>query len=212
MHELVTRTITGFVLALVAWFIFFQAPVYILSICFFAVLITILVKEWPQFKLWWLTAFYPVLPFVCLILLNQSQYRALLFLLFIMVYSHDTGAYCTGKLFGKHKIAPTISPGKTWEGFFGGLLLSYCASFIAIKYMGFNPSLIFLVFFILIINILAVLGDLFESYLKRRVHIKDSGTLLPGHGGLLDRFDSLMFAGPLIYLLTFNSFFLAQFF
>jgi phosphatidate cytidylyltransferase len=111
----------------------------------------------------------------------------------------DTGAYFFGRYLGKHKLAPRISPSKTWEGFFGGLAASVGA--------GFFTKLIILpslppadcVFIGLIAGILGPIGDLAESMLKRSFHVKDSSHLLPGHGGMLDRIDGLVFNGIVVY-------------
>lgn len=122
-------------------------------------------------------------------------YAFLNFLLVSMVAAHDTGSYIAGKLWGKHKIAPSISPGKTWEGFLGGLI-----SALGVTLFFFEPTAS-IMFFTLVVSTLALLGDLFESFLKRRANLKDSGTLLPGHGGILDRIDAILFVAPLFYFL-----------
>jgi len=137
--------------------------------------------------------FYPVLPFILLILMNQNpDYRNLLFILFILIAAFDTGSYCTGMLIGRHNIAPTISPAKTWEGFAGGYFFALIGLLLVIWKSNSSPSFSFIMIFTLVTCILALCGDLFESSLKRRVGIKDSGTILPGHGGFLDRFDGIL--------------------
>lgn len=121
------------------------------------------------------------------------------FMLFVLIWSSDTFAYLTGKFFGKHKMAPKISPKKTWEGFAGGVLL---AVFVAInlgKYFGTIPQWEWICI-ALIIGIFGTMGDLVESMLKRSLDVKDSGHILPGHGGFLDRFDGLLVAAPLVYV------------
>ena len=115
------------------------------------------------------------------------------------IWLADSGAYFFGKQFGKKKLAPTISPGKTWEGFLGALFVVSSFS-IAVTYFGFVNSYTAIFFFNLIL-VLSVEGDLFESYIKRMAKVKDSGDLIPGHGGVLDRIDSLCSSLPLATLI-----------
>ncbi len=117
--------------------------------------------------------------------------------LLVVVWLMDTGGYFFGKRFGKHKLATSISPNKTWEGLTGGLLLTSVAFFISIA-IGLPAELGMLNWLALTIlaALASVIGDLFESLIKRSYHIKDSGQLLPGHGGMLDRIDSLLAASP----------------
>lgn len=111
------------------------------------------------------------------------------YMIFLIVWITDSGAYLVGKMMGKTKLAPTISPNKTWEGFWGGSLL--CALVCSLIYLkGDVTFLCFIKFFAL--SIVAHLGDLLQSATKRYLSIKDFGTLIPGHGGFLDRFDSFL--------------------
>ena len=137
--------------------------------------------------------------------------------LFILIWCSDTFAYCGGSLFGKHKMFERISPKKTWEGFaIGGLFT--CAAAAGLSFIPyFSDALLYgastttnvlaWVFFGLIVFVMGTLGDLIESMFKRAYGVKDSGNIMPGHGGMLDRFDSFLFAMPfcLIYwvLITF---------
>ncbi len=116
----------------------------------------------------------------------------------ILLWSNDTGAYLVGRSFGKQKLFERISPKKTWEGFFGGLLLAVIASLILHHYFPVLHSYQWITV-ALLIGVFGTLGDLVESMLKRSLLVKDSGTILPGHGGLLDRFDGLLIAAPLVY-------------
>lgn len=201
MTEFVTRVITGLVLGSIFWvsFIFFP-PIYF-SVLLVGILSIIMLFEWrrlfPQHpaSFWLLWPFYPVLPFALLIYLNQHPvYHNLLLELFVLVASFDTGSYIVGWLIGRHKIAPTISPGKTWEGAIGGYLFALIGlSFLVIYEQGRLIPWWIIGGFTLLICVLSFLGDLFESWLKRRAHIKHSGTMLPGHGGFLDRFDGILF-------------------
>ena len=119
--------------------------------------------------------------------------------LFILIWVNDTFAYIIGKSIGRHKLFPSISPKKTIEGFFGGLVFACAASYFIHKFTG---SLNFNIWFSLavVMSTLGTFGDLIESKLKREAGVKDSGTLMPGHGGLYDRLDSVLFASPFIYL------------
>lgn len=120
------------------------------------------------------------------------------FLTFILVWATDTFAYLIGRAVGRHLLAPQVSPKKTLEGAAGGLFFCVLSGLIAWKVIGGLPWTSFLGLS-LIIGISGQIGDLFESALKRSVNIKDSGNLIPGHGGILDRFDSLLFVIPLVY-------------
>lgn len=117
--------------------------------------------------------------------------------LFLLVWVADIGAYIAGKSFGKHKLAPQVSPGKTIEGMMGALILTAIFGYTVAHFLD-QKIWPFMVFFPLIAAI-SVVGDLFASLLKRHASIKDSGFLLPGHGGFLDRFDSLIAAAPFYY-------------
>lgn len=123
----------------------------------------------------------------------------LLSFFFLVLMGSDTGAYYAGRAFGKHKLAPTISPGKTWEGAVGGMLSSLLLATLA--HYWFFPELPLKAALPLaaVMNVLGVVGDLTESALKRGANAKDAASLLPGHGGFLDRLDSLLFNAPLIY-------------
>ncbi len=125
--------------------------------------------------------------------------KEFVFYVLLIVWSGDTGAYYSGSSFGKHKFAPMISPKKSIEGAVGGLLASLAASCIA--KLTFFPffSWPHYVVLALLLSVIAQLGDLCESMLKRAVNVKDSGSILPGHGGILDRLDGVMFATPILY-------------
>lgn len=149
---------------------------------------------------------YAAIPFIFFMSLGfvEDTYNAYIPLGFLIIlWTNDTGAYLAGRSMGRHKLFERISPNKTWEGFVGGVILAVIAGFILSHYFGFLPLWSW-VCMALIVGIFGTLGDLVESMLKRNVGVKDSGNLLPGHGGLLDRFDGLLIAAPLVYLFLKN--------
>ncbi len=123
----------------------------------------------------------------------------LLSLFFLIIVASDTGAYYTGRNLGKHKLVPLISPGKTVEGSIGGLLSAVLAALIT-KYTFFTSlPLMHAIGLAIVMNIISQMGDLFESLIKRGAGAKDAASIIPGHGGLLDRLDSILFNAPLLY-------------
>ncbi len=149
---------------------------------------------------------YVVLPyaaFVSIAFVQEGIYNPKLILGFLfLLWANDTGAYLNGVQFGRTKLMEKISPKKTWEGFAGGLGLSIITAIIISRYFVFLYLHEWIIVSILIV-IFGTLGDLVESMFKRSMNVKDSGKILPGHGGLLDRFDGLLMAAPfvLIYLI-----------
>ena len=136
----------------------------------------------------------------------------LILFIYVFLWCNDTGAYCTGSLLGRHKLFPSVSPGKTWEGSVGGGILTVAVSQL-IAFLGPTAEGSSTVFgltpwqwgiFALLVVVFGTWGDLVESLFKRRLGIKDSGHILPGHGGMLDRFDSSLLAIPVVvaYLFT----------
>lgn len=124
---------------------------------------------------------------------------AVLAWLLLVVWSADIAAYFVGIAIGRHKLAPQVSPGKSWEGFGAAASTAALAGAVASPLAALPPA--FAGMTGMAVAVAAVLGDLFESALKRRAGVKDSGVLLPGHGGVLDRFDGLLFAAPVAYLI-----------
>ncbi|HIJ90726.1 MAG: phosphatidate cytidylyltransferase [Desulfobulbaceae bacterium] len=140
------------------------------------------------------------------LLLALPQGRAWLLLLTAITAASDTAAFYTGSKFGKHKLCPAISPGKTWEGFLGGLVGSLAAALLVRHFFLPEQSLLWICSIVLLLGCLGAAGDLSESVIKRAFGVKDSGSILPGHGGLLDRIDSLLLTAPLLfYLLYFQT-------
>jgi phosphatidate cytidylyltransferase len=119
---------------------------------------------------------------------------------FILIWVNDSFAYIVGKNFGKQKLFYSISPHKTVEGFLGGLFFCCLSASFVSRYIDDSISTSYWLIIAIIISIFGTLGDLIESKLKRRSNVKDSGVIIPGHGGLLDRLDSIIFASPYIYL------------
>lgn len=133
-----------------------------------------------------------------LLLTRQSGLELLLFVLFV-VWSTDIGAYLIGRKLGKHKLAPAISPNKTIEGALGGIAMAIIVGFIYLAYYPQVNSTSWMLVLTIVLSIAGQLGDLVESAFKRYYDVKDSGKILPGHGGILDRFDSLLFVLPILY-------------
>ncbi|MBP9837484.1 MAG: CDP-archaeol synthase [Proteobacteria bacterium] len=125
----------------------------------------------------------------------ESDY---IYWLLITVCTTDSFAYFTGKLFGKNKITPRISPNKTIEGLIGGIIAAITVASVFKIYFNINLTNTAYIIFTLILIVVSIFGDLFESYIKRIYNKKDSGTILPGHGGVLDRIDSIIFCAPIL--------------
>lgn len=145
---------------------------------------------------------YVALPFSLTALLATSADRLIIVLcIFVFLWCSDTGAYCCGSLFGRHKLFLRVSPGKTWEGSIGGGVLTLAASQLVAVFVSALTSLQW-AGFALVVVIFGTWGDLVESLFKRQLGVKDSGHILPGHGGMLDRFDSSLLAIPacIVYL------------
>jgi phosphatidate cytidylyltransferase len=177
--------------------------------CFF--LVELFVKKKTVFRIPvpLLSFAYVGIPCFCLMLLagihnaytgaelSFTPYKVLGMIYFIWI--NDTFAYLVGSFLGKHKMYEKVSPGKTWEGTIGGAILCIAASFLVAKLFPQLPTIHWVVISV-IVAIVGTLGDLFESMIKRMAGVKDSGAIMPGHGGVLDRFDSLFFATPFVFV------------
>jgi len=144
---------------------------------------------------------YVAVPFSLLnylVIYTGSYSYHILFGFFFILWSNDTGAYLAGSAFGKNKLFPRISPGKSWEGSIGGAIVSYIVAYIISGWYTDIKVIDWMVIATILI-IIGTLGDLVESLYKRSKNVKDSGSLLPGHGGILDRFDSLIMAVPFVF-------------
>ena len=137
---------------------------------------------------------------IAMVVLHSISPYWLLLLLFL-IWGADTGAYFAGRAFGKHKLAPQVSPGKSWEGVAGAMAMTVVVALVGGILLDVSGVALFgLVILALVTVAFSIVGDLIESLMKRRAGVKDSGTLLPGHGGVLDRIDSLTAAAPLFAL------------
>jgi phosphatidate cytidylyltransferase len=167
----------------------------------------------------WIIVFYSAVPFAISALLLWSKlsspvemfgfeilhpnyFPKLLLSIFLLIWTFDSFAYISGSLFGKHKILPKVSPKKSWEGFFGGLIISIVLGLLLQYFWGIMIPLEW-VGLSLIVAVFGTFGDFMESQLKRMANVKDSGNIMPGHGGLFDRFDSFLMIMPFatVYLI-----------
>lgn len=174
----------------------------------------VLVKAYPAATRFWAPRWVQTLMGVLVIVpawaglafLNATENGAwLIMILIVSVVCADTGAYFVGRRFGKTKLAPNVSPGKSMEGFFGGLVCSTLFGLCLVWFADVSPGGGWLLATVVLASLASVFGDLLESMLKRNRGIKDSGRVLPGHGGVLDRLDSITAATPVftfIYLLS----------
>ena len=193
MNELTARTLTGLILIAMALIASVEGG-YVLAVLV-ALAATAMFYEWTRMTKGWGAAWYiggflyAVLPALGLLWVREREGLNLLIWIFIVTWSTDIGAYFAGRKFGKRKLAPSISPGKTVEGLFGGIVAATLLGGAWVIGADLaRPLLVLAPLF----AIAAQAGDLFESALKRRAGVKDSGAWLPGHGGVLDRLDGLV--------------------
>jgi CDP-diglyceride synthetase len=172
--------------------------------------ITLAILKYPKSQVIWGKSWVvTVLSLILLPVFSQSLFaiftfekgRALLVYLLFLVWASDIGAYLAGKQWGKHKLIPAVSPGKTKEGVLGGSILALLVSLIAGLYIP-HQNWILWCSVALLVSVISLIGDLSISMLKRRVQLKDTGSLFPGHGGVLDRLDSLIAATPFFYFMA----------
>jgi phosphatidate cytidylyltransferase len=145
---------------------------------------------------------YGLIPFVLLLILprfTQPYQNKIVLSIFIMIWCNDTFAYLVGKNFGKHKLMP-ISPKKTIEGFIGGVVFTLLSGYVISIYFNFFSVTLWICSAV-VVSLFGTLGDLVESKFKREAGVKDSGNIMPGHGGALDRLDSIIFATPFLFVL-----------
>jgi len=178
---------------------------FIMLIATLIVMLFMVVIKYPNLNLSALTlnyfgSLYIGLPLITIIKIRENTqigFWGIIFL-FVVIWATDTGAYFTGKLWGTKKLAPHISPKKTWVGFWGGIIFGLVSGLILSNIIVFlKPNVMVITLFA---SLAGQLGDLAESVFKRIASIKDSGKILPGHGGVLDRIDSLLLAAPVVYI------------
>ena len=182
----------------IKFILFLEIIIYFISLLFQTRKNTLLLAGGTLFSIIYI--FIPlslVIPIGCFE--NKIYNYKILFGLLILIWSSDSWAFVCGKLFGRHKLFEKISPNKTWEGFIGSIILTTITGYV-ISDNGFGLSQTEWMILGTITAISATLGDLFQSMLKRESNIKDSGNILPGHGGILDRFDSILICFPVFYL------------
>ena len=151
-----------------------------------------------------MSTLYIAAPLAITSMLYLNNGAAITLAMFVMIWLNDTGAFCVGSLIGRNRLFPRHSPKKSWEGFFGGMAFCIGAAFIIKQFFGTlstDLSLTQLCIMGAVVCISSTWGDLIESMFKRAANIKDSGHLLPGHGGILDRIDSLLLVAPSVWLL-----------
>lgn len=176
----------------------------ILLVIFFSLFSLLLSEIWrkklhPLFNLGVYTSsyIYIILPFLIMILIALAFGKILLATMFILIWTNDTFAYLSGRFFGKTKLFPRISPNKTREGSIGGAILTVLMALVICYFV--DQQYVLWTGAALVISISSNLGDLLESLFKRSVNVKDSGNIMPGHGGILDRFDASLIAAPFFY-------------
>ena len=144
---------------------------------------------------------YVGLPLAVLVLIDLYPHGNIwIFFLLTVIFSNDTGAFYFGRHLGRHKLHKVVSPGKTWEGAIGGLVSAFIAGLLFLRMVRLHPLDLKTVILILALAITSQIGDLVESMIKRAHGVKDSGRILPGHGGILDRIDGLLFAIPVLFV------------
>lgn len=148
----------------------------------------------------WCLVYVGILMSAFVLLRNEQQGREWFLVGVLSTFAVDTGAYAVGRLFGRHKMAPKISPKKTWEGAAGGMVAGFAAVLLLSAVFDTGVDTATILPFALLAPPIAMVGDLFESGMKRRMGVKDASGLLPGHGGFLDRLDSLLFVLPALYV------------
>ncbi len=209
-NELKIRIIAGAVMAIMVLSALALGGMFFIALVMLCALQ--MIREWDSITLnenimWRLIGLvYVAIPCACLLWIrSQADGGFLVLTLLLAVWATDIGAYFAGRIIGGAKLAPAISPNKTWAGLGGGMIAAALITMIATSFSPYPKSIGSAVAVGLAIAVLGQVGDLFESWLKRRAGVKDSGSLIPGHGGLLDRIDGLILTTPLFALLVWSA-------
>jgi len=177
----------------VSWIVIGLIPTVLLTIDLFS---SFVIRS--RNNAWIYALVYAAIPLLCLFSLHaQPYFREVLIGSLLLVWVSDIGAYFVGKSIGKHKLMPSVSPGKTKEGFLGAGMVTLIASYLLYNFLGHFTFQQWVIIGLLV-WLLGSIGDLVESKMKRQLNIKDSGNILPGHGGFLDRFDGFIFCLPAV--------------
>ncbi len=210
MNENLKRAISGIIYIAVMWTCTSYSET-TFSLLFAILGIISIYEMWRlrKGKSKFLALLYILLPFFLIQLfgMTDSNYPntafdpSLILLILVLTWTFDTFAYLFGVTFGKHKIMPSISPKKSWEGFAGGFIFTIITAYIISEYIS-TLNLEIIIITSILLPFTATLGDFIASFYKRQAGVKDSGNLIPGHGGILDRMDAFMITIPMIYILT----------
>ena len=207
MDETYKRVISGLIYMIIMWLGTSYSP-YSFSLLFIilGILSIYEMRNLRKEKSKLLAFIYILTPFILVQFISNNNAEEtwnpnLILFVFVLTWTFDTFAYLIGVRFGKHKIMPSISPKKTWEGFLGGCIFTIILAYFSYIYFNFENITTPLIISI-ILPITATLGDFIESYYKREAGVKDSGKIIPGHGGILDRMDAFTITIPTVYILT----------
>lgn len=210
MQDLRVRAITGALAGTLFLGTYLIAPPFFLGLLG-AITFWVVVVEWPAVvgyrlvdpRFWLFSLIYPLMPMMTLMYLVvhfRGDWPIVPLYPFIASWIVDASAYVVGSRWGRHACVPSISPNKTWEGMLAGVLSLLLVNVACMYYYNLQVTTLFVVAVSFIVAVIAISGDLFVSWLKRRRGIKDTGRALPGHGGLLDRFDSVLFIAAVMGL------------
>lgn len=202
MNETLKRAVSGTAYVIIMWF----GASYSNFSCRLLFALLFIISFYEMWKLRQgrnkLLAFtYVLVPFILVqYIIQEDSSRDLILFIFILTWTFDSFAYLIGIRFGKNRILPSVSPKKSWEGFIGGSIFTIILAYFSYRYFNFENRKIPMIISILL-PFTATIGDFIESYYKRKAGVKDSGKIIPGHGGILDRMDAFTITIPTVYLL-----------